>query len=446
MNRYSPVTNDEQAEMLQASGFSDEAQLFAAVPQNLQLKRELDVPGPFCESELKKWFRLQAAKNLNVEDYSCFLGAGLYDHEIPGVINHLLLRQEFYTSYTPYQPEISQGTLQSIFEYQTMICELTGLEAANASLYDGATAIAEAALMACQYTRRKQIVHSGSLHPHNKEVLQTYARFAGMDLISCSYEDGFADLSNLENIITDDTAAVVVQSPNVFGLIEDLGRAADLAAAMGALTIASVDPISLGLLEAPGNLGVDIAVGEGQPLGLPLNFGGPSLGFIAAGEKLLRRLPGRIVGETVDKNGRRCYVLTIQAREQHIRRERATSNICTNQALNALAAGIYLSLLGPEGLHEVAESCLQKSHYAYSQLIASGKFEPVFSRPFFREFAVRSKTPVTQLNDHLLRAGIIGGFDLAKWYPQYENVWLIAVTEKRTKEEIDDFVAKAVQI
>lgn len=446
MSRYSPVTGDEQAEMLRSVGVTGMGDLFAPIPESLRLKQPLNIPGPYSEIELKSWFRQKTAGNANVEDYTCFLGAGAYDHAIPSVINHLLLRQEFYTSYTPYQPEISQGTLQSIFEYQTMICRLTGLDAANASLYDGATAVAEAALMACQHTRRQEIVYASGLHPHCREILQTYARFAGMDLTAVAIEDGVTDFSDLERKISAGTAAVIVQSPNVFGLIEDLEQAAGLAAAKGALMIASVDPISLALLAAPGQLGVDIAVGEGQPLGMPLNFGGPSLGFMAVRGKLTRRMPGRIVGETVDKNGRCCYVLTIQAREQHIRREKATSNICTNQALNALAAGIYLSLLGPEGLYEVAEQCLQKAHYAYQALIGTGRFEPVFTGPFFREFAVRSKRPVGELNDKLLQEKIIGGLDLGTWYPGFDNVWLLAVTEKRSKDEIDNFVAKAVRI
>ncbi len=393
--------------------------------------------------ELVKLMADKAGKNYNLDDYACFLGAGAYDHFVPSVIDHILSRQEFYTTYTPYQPEISQGTLQSIFEYQTMICELTGMDVANASMYDGASALAEAGIMACQATRRSEILIARTVHPESRVVLNTYGKFRDIKVVEIGYENGQIDQKDLAEKISANTAAVVVQSPNFFGIIESLKQIGELAHNNKSLFIVSADPISLALLKSPGELGADIVVGEGQPLGNPISFGGPYLGFFAANEKLMRKMPGRIVGETVDKYGNRGFVLTIQTREQHIRREKATSNICSNQALNALAATIYLTLLGKEGLREVAELCLNKAHYAYNRLIATGNFQPYFEAPFFKEFALKSRIPLEQLNKELLDEKIIGGYCLGNDYPELAEGWLIAVTEKRTKEEIDLLVGKA---
>lgn len=441
--RYIPNTQSQQEEMLQAIGMQRVDDLFSMVPEDVRLKRRLDVPAAMSEMELAAHMKRMASSNASCENAVCFLGAGAYDHFIPSVVHHLLSRQEFYTAYTPYQPEISQGTLQAIFEFQSMICMLTGMDVANASMYDGASALAEAAMMACRAAGRNEVLVARSVSPQNREVLGTYARFKDIKTTTFRYANGRADLSDLESKMSVDTAAIVIQSPNFFGVIEELEPIAEIAHRQKAALIVSCDPISLGLLKAPGALGADIAVGEGQPLGNPISFGGPYLGFFAAKEKWLRKMPGRIVGETVDREGKRGFVLTIQAREQHIRREKATSNICSNEALCALAATIYLTALGKQGLHEVAEQCVSKSRYAYDQLIKTGAFEPMFDAPFFREFALRYKGDVTALNERLMKDGIIGGYDLGRDYEELAGAWLLAVTEKRTKAEIDRLVERA---
>ncbi len=444
MARYIPNTDENRQDMLEGLGMTGIEALFADIPQNVRLQRSLNLPGPLSELELARHMGGIASANANTEEYACFLGAGAYDHFIPSVINHILLRQEFYTAYTPYQPEISQGTLQAIFEYQTMICELTGMAAANASMYDGATALAEAAAVAFQATGRNRVLVAGTVHPESREVLKTHAHFTGKHIDEFGFDSGKLDLAGLESKLSQDTAAVIVQSPNFFGIIEDLHSAAEIAHKNKSLLIVSADPISLALLKSPGELGADIVVGEGQSLGSSLSFGGPYLGFFATTKELMRKMPGRIVGETTDRQGRRGFVLTLQTREQHIRREKATSNICSNQALNALAATIYLTLMGKQGLKEAASLCLQKAHYAYNQLLATGKFEPVFTGPFFKEFVLKSSIPVEALNKKLLEKKIIGGYELEKAYPQLPGGWLLAVTEKRTREEIDA-LAQAVK-
>ncbi|MEL7566168.1 MAG: aminomethyl-transferring glycine dehydrogenase subunit GcvPA [Dehalobacterium sp.] len=443
MSRYISNTPEQQLEMLKDLGLNSPEELFEDIPRKVRLNRTLDLPAAVSEMELVKLMGAKAAKSCNLEEYTCFLGAGAYDHFVPSVIDQILSRQEFYTAYTPYQPEISQGTLQSIFEYQTMICELTGMDVANASMYDGASALAEAGLMACQAARRSEILVAKTVHPESREVINTYSSFRGMKVKEVGYLNGQVDLKDLAEKITSDTAAVVVQSPNFFGIIEHLKEIGELAHQNKSLFVVSADPISLALLKPPGELGADIVVGEGQPLGNPISFGGPYLGFFASTEKLMRKMPGRIVGQTKDKFGKRGFVLTIQTREQHIRREKATSNICSNQALNALTATIYLTLLGKEGLKEVASLCLNKAHYAFNQLVATGNFSPLFTAPFFKEFAVKSQIPVAELNKKLLEDKIIGGYALGKNYPELADGWLIAVTEKRTREEIDRLVGKA---
>jgi len=443
MNRYIPNTREQQEEMLRDIGVSSIDELFADIPESIRLKRSLNLPEPLSEPELVKHMRELAGKNVTTDEYVCFLGAGAYDHYIPSVVRHITGRQEFYTAYTPYQPEISQGTLQAIFEYQSMICSLTGMEVSNASLYDGATAVAEAAAMACRITGRDGIIVARTVHPQSREVLKTYSRFAGRTVAEWDYKDGLLDFGELERLLSDDTAAVIVQNPNFFGLIEDLSGLSDIAHRNGSLLIVSCNPVSLAVLKPPGDFGADIVVGEGQPLGNPLSFGGPYFGFMATREKYMRKMPGRIVGETRDSNGRRGYVLTIQTREQHIRREKATSNICSNESLNALAAAVYLSAMGSEGLKKVALLCCRKARYTYDELLKKDVFSPVFTGPFFNEFTVRYSGDINALNDRLLEHGIIGGYALEKDYPELEGVWLVAVTEKRTREEIDDFVERA---
>jgi len=445
MHRYIPNTDEQQQEMLASMGMKEIKELFSDIPKEVYLDKPLNIPKSHSELELSSHLQALNQNNLGAKRCTCFLGAGAYDHYIPSVIDHLLLRQEFFTAYTPYQPEISQGTLQAIFEFQTMICELTGMDIANASLYDGATAIAEAANVAYGYTKRNEVLVSQTVNPESREVLKTYCEKRGVIVKTIPYQNGQTDIGALKTEIGKNTAAVILQSPNFFGVVEDIKKAADLAHEAGALMVASVDPISLGIFKSPGELGADIAVGDGQPLGIPLSFGGPYVGFMATTQKLLRSLPGRIIGATTDVNGQRAFVLTMQTREQHIRREKATSNICTNNALVALANTIYLSVMGKQGLKEVAQQCISKSQYAYRQLIGTGLFEPAFDAPFFREFVLKSKVPVHELNEKLLSHGILGGYDLGREYPELKDHWLLAVTEKRTKAEIDNLAAKVVE-
>ncbi|MDF2520891.1 MAG: glycine dehydrogenase [Clostridia bacterium] len=438
---YIPNTTNEEKQMLQTIGISSVDDLFADVPAEVKLQRKLNLGNPMSELELAKKMKSVAGKNMSTDDMVCFLGAGAYDHYIPAVIKHITSRSEFYTAYTPYQPEISQGTLQVIFEYQTMIANITGMDVANASMYDGPTACAEAGMMAAEATKRKTLVVSKTVHPEVRKVLATYMRFAGIEVVEIDAKDGATDVEKLKEAVSNTTAGVIVQNPNFFGIVEDLTEVESITHQNKALMIVNViDPISLGLLKTPGEMGADIVVGEGQAFGNSISYGGPYLGFMAATSKLMRKLPGRIVGETTDIDGKRAYVLTLQAREQHIRREKATSNICSNQALNALTAAIYLSTMGKQGLKEVALQSSSKAHYAYNQLIATGKFQPVFNKPFFKEFVVKSSKKASEINAELLKHNILGGYDLVTSYPGMENALLFCVTEKRTKSEIDQLV------
>jgi glycine dehydrogenase subunit 1 len=423
--------------MLATCGANRMEELFNDIPATVRLGRELDLPRPMAEAELWRHLEELAGKNKRLIS---FLGAGAYEHYIPSVVGNLLARSEFYTAYTPYQPEISQGTLQAIFEFQSLMCELTGLDVATASHYDGATATAEAALVTCNATRRQKILVSRAVNPQYRAVLATYTKGQGVELVEIPMANGQTDLAALEKMAGKDVAGVILQNPNFFGQIEPMAAATQLAHKAGALSIAVVDPISLGLLAAPGEYGADLAVGEGQGLGNPLNFGGPYLGFIVAREKLVRRLPGRIVGQTTDVEGKRAFVLTLQAREQHIRREKATSNICSNEALCALAATIYLAALGKEGLKEVARQCLLKAHYAFNRLAALPGVTPVFNGPFFCEFVLRTKLTPGQVARSLAAKGFAAGFDLSPFYPELEGAMLFTVTEVRTRAEIDAFV------
>jgi glycine dehydrogenase subunit 1 len=400
----------------------------------------LNINAPMSELEVQRCIKSLSSKNKGTEDLICFLGAGVYDHYIPSILKHIVSRSEFYTSYTPYQPEISQGTLQAIFEYQTLICNLTGLDVANASMYDGATACAEAALIAAESTKRKSIIVSKTVHPEIRRVLLTYTRFKGIELIEIEHKDGVTDILKLKELVDNKTAGIIVQNPNFFGIIEDMTEVEKITHDNKALLIMSVDPISLAILKTPGEIGADIAVGEGQSLGNAMNFGGPYLGFMTATTKLMRKIPGRIVGQTEDIDGKRAFVLTLQAREQHIRREKATSNICSNQALNALTAAIYLTTMGKQGLKEVANQSMQKAHYAFNEIIKLEKYKAVFEKPFFKEFVVQCNESASVINDELLESNIIGGYDVEKNYPEHKNTLLLCVTEKRTKSEIHQLI------
>jgi glycine dehydrogenase subunit 1 len=435
--RYLPQTDQDKREMLETLGISSIEELFSDIPEEVRFKGALQIPEALSEPELVKYFTGLSNKNVNFSTHVNFLGAGVYQHYTPSTVNHMLLRGEFFTAYTPYQPEISQGELQAIFEFQTMVCELTGMEVANSSMYDGATSLAEAAMMAAGHTGKKRVIVSRAVHPEARGVLKTYAYGQNVELVEVGINsDGVTDPQALEALINDSTAAVIVQYPNFFGNVEDLSAIESIAHGNGALLITSSNPLALGVLEAPGKLGADIVVGDMQPFGIPASFGGPHCGYFATTTKLMRKMPGRIVGQTKDENGKRGFVLTLQAREQHIRREKATSNICSNQALLALAASITMTALGKQGVQEMAMMNLQKAHYAKQALQAKG-LEVVFASPFFNEFAVKLSKPVAEVNKNLLAAGIIGGYDLGLDYPEFADHMLLAVTELRTKEEID---------
>ncbi|MGG4343082.1 aminomethyl-transferring glycine dehydrogenase subunit GcvPA [Paenibacillus lautus] len=442
-HRYLPMTEQDQADMLAAVGAETIEDLFADIPQAVRYNGVLPMSKRLGEPELLKHMRRLSDRNADFDRYTSFLGAGLYDHHIPVVLNHVISRSEFYTAYTPYQPEISQGELQAIFEFQSYICELTGMKVANASMYDGSTALAEAAALASGATKRKKIVISRAVHPEAREIVLTSARGLDLDVVEVGIVNGVTDQDALAAAITDDTAAVLLQSPNFFGCIEDVKSIEPLVHEKKALLVLSVNPLSLGLLESPGVLGADIVVGDAQPLGIPASLGGPTCGFFAVSEPLMRRIPGRIVGQTVDQDGKRGFVLTLQAREQHIRREKATSNICSNQALLALCASVYMSTLGKAGMQEVALLNARTSHYA-ADLVAKGSLSLPFSSPFFNEFVVKlpEGTNVKEVNSKLLGAGYIGGYDLGAAYPELQGCMLIAVTERRTKEEIDQFIGE----
>lgn len=435
MHKYIPNTTDDRDEMLKTLGYQTMDQLFSDIPENLKLNRPLDLDGAKSELAIRQVFKNHGLSNRSLEELTCFMGAGAYDHYIPSAVDQITSRQEFFTAYTPYQPEISQGTLRAIFEFQTLICRLTGMDVANASMYDGPTACAEGAILAVEAKKKRRVVVAETVHPEVRQVLKTYCRFKSIDVEEVSMAGGETDYDDLNGKMKG-AAAVIVQNPNFFGIVEDVEQVVAIAAEHKALVIDYVDPMSLGILKSPGEQGVDIVVGEGQSLGNPLNFGGPYLGFFAVTKKLVRKIPGRVVGETVDADGARAYVLTLQAREQHIRRFKATSNICSNQALVALRSTVYMSLMGKKGLQEVAEQSYRKAHYAYNRLIETGKFRPVFEKPFFKEFALEYLGDVGHLNAALLENGILGGFETGQHYDM-DNVVLMAVTEKRSREEID---------
>ncbi len=434
---YFPHTPAERDAMLRTIGVKSLEDLFQAVPAAHRFP-DLRLPPALTEMEALAEMQEYSLANETTRELSCFLGAGAYNHYTPAAVDSLLRRGEFYTAYTPYQPEISQGTLQSIFDYQSLVVALTGMDVSNASHYDGATAVAEAVTMAHAHFRgkRTKIVLSPAVHPHYRQVLHTYNHGAPIEVVG---ED--IDLTTgpdaLIPLIDPQTALVIVQYPDFFGRIYDLTHLAQAAHAAGALLAVSANPTALGLLKTPGEFGADIVTGEGQPLGLPLSFGGPYLGLFATRKEYVRKMAGRLVGETVDNRGQRAYVLTLTAREQHIRRDKATSNICTNQGLMALAATVYMSLLGKHGFRQLAELCYHKAHYAAQKIAALPGYSLWSPTPFFHEFVVRCPQPVEEVNEHLLEYDILGGYDLSQDYPQLENHMLVAVTEMNSKEEID---------
>jgi len=432
-------TAEDQQAMLAAIGESSIEHLFDLVPDEFRLKRPLDLPPALSELELAQHMEELAAKNAHIGQKVCFLGGGSYDHFVPAVVDAIASRGEFYTSYTPYQPEVAQGNLQVMFEYQTLICQLTGMDVSNASLYDGGSAAAEAVLLAMSVTGRpKKVVVAGSVHPQYRDILRTYFECLGAELVTVAAPSGIVLPTDVANVVDGDTACVLVQHPNVFGCLEDVAALAKIAHDAGALLVQSFDPISLGVLKRPGDLGADVAVAEGQSLGTPLLYGGPYLGIMACREQFVRRMPGRIAGQTVDRRGRRCWVLTLQTREQHIRREKATSNICTNQGLFALRAAIYLAEMGPQGLAQTADLCVRKAHYAKERLAASSRLTAAFNQPIFKEFVIRdSQRRVDELLSQALDAGYLAGIPLGTWYSELDDCFLVTVTERRTKAEID---------
>ena len=433
MSRYTSATDADRAEMLQEIGVSSMEELFAEIPEQLRLGRGLALDDGLSEQEVYEELRALAARNVSTEDEVSFLGAGMYDHYIPSLVDSVVLRSEFLTPYTPYQPEISQGGLQAMFEYQTAISELTGLPVSNASVYEGPSAVAAAGYVAKLANGRRRFVASRGVHPHSRETLATLAHGWGMEVVEAPLSGGETDWPSIE----DDVSAVIVQQPNFLGVVEQLEPIVEAAHAAGALVICACDPLPLALLRSPGECGVDIAVGEGQTLGNRLDYGGPSFGFFAVTDALMRRVPGRIAGETRDVEGRRGFVLTLQTREQHIRRERATSNICTAQALNALAGIVYLSWLGRQGIVELAELMLQRTAYARDRLDAIDGVTVLADRPVVREFAVALDAPVAAVIERCRANGINPGYPLGRDYPEFENGLLVAITERRTRAEID---------
>lgn len=443
---YIPTTSIDEEEMLKAIGVDNVEELFNDIDEKVKLKEILDINKPMSELEVSKKLKSLANKNTSLEEATCFLGGGAYDHYIPSVVKHITSRSEFYTAYTPYQPEISQGTLQVIFEYQSMMCNLTGLDVSNASMYDGGTATAEAAFVACEVTKRKKILVSKTVSKDTRSVLKTYTENRDIDIFEIDMKDGVTDIDKLRELVDKETAGVIVQNPNFFGIIEDYSLVEKEIHNFKGLLIMNVDPLSLAILKTPGEIGADIACGEAQSFGNKLNFGGPYLGFLTCTNKLMRKIPGRIAGETIDSEGKRAFVLTLQAREQHIRRGKAISNICSNQQLNALAAAVYLTIMGPKGLKEVANSCLNKAHYAHDEIIKSGKYKDVFNKPFFMEFAVSSDMEVDKINEELKKKKILGGYKLERDYEELKNSMLLCVTEKRSREEIDKLVQSLEEI
>ncbi|EOA8961008.1 aminomethyl-transferring glycine dehydrogenase subunit GcvPA [Staphylococcus aureus] len=444
-HRYIPLTEKDKQEMLQTIGAKSIGELFGDVPSDILLNRDLNIAEGEAETTLLRRLNHIASKNITKETHTSFLGAGVYDHYAPSVVDAMISRSEFYTAYTPYQPEISQGELQAIFEFQTLICELTDMDVANSSMYDGMTSFAEACILAFSQTKKNKIVVSKGLHYQALQVLHTYAKTRKeFEVVEIDLDGTVTDLKKLEAAVDDETAAVAVQYPNFYGSIEDLEKIHSFIEDKKALFIVYANPLALGLLTPPGSFGADIVVGDTQPFGIPAQFGGPHCGYFATTKKLMRKVPGRLVGQTQDDEGNRGFVLTLQAREQHIRRDKATSNICSNQALNALASSIAMSALGKQGIYDIAVQNIEHANYAKQQFIKKG-FE-VLDGTSFNEFVVKFDKPIQQVNEELVKYNIIGGFDLGVVSDDFKNHMLIAVTELRTKDEIDTFVEKAGEL
>ncbi|MGW9963439.1 aminomethyl-transferring glycine dehydrogenase subunit GcvPA [Staphylococcus hominis] len=444
-HRYIPLTDKDKKEMLETIGANSITELFGDIPKDILLNRDLNIDSAEAETSLLRRLNTIANKNITKETHVSFLGAGVYDHYTPAVVDAMISRSEFYTAYTPYQPEISQGELQAIFEFQTLICELTQMDVENSSMYDGITSFAEACILAFNHTKKNKIVVSKGLHYQALQVLKTYIKVRKeFEIVEVDLNGTITDLEKLEQAIDDDTAAVAVQYPNFYGTIEDLEKIHSYIENKKALFIVYSNPLALGVLTPPGQFGADIVVGDTQPFGIPTQFGGPHCGFFATTKKLMRKVPGRLVGQTQDDEGNRGFVLTLQAREQHIRRDKATSNICSNQALNALASSIAMSALGKQGIYDIAVQNLEHANYAKNQF-KNNSFE-VLDGTSFNEFVVKFDQPIKNVNKKLAEHGFIGGFDLGEVSSDFDNHMLIAVTELRTKEEIDTFVEKAGEL
>ncbi len=438
-HRYLPMTEQDEKEMLREIGISSIQELFADIPASVRFQGELNLKPAASETDLIEEMTVLAAKNADIRSYKSFLGAGVYDHYIPVIVDHVISRSEFYTAYTPYQPEISQGELQAIFEFQTMICEITGMAVANSSMYDGGTALAEAAMLSAGHTRRKQILVSKAVQPETRDILHTYAKGQNLDVIEVPIKDGVTDYAALSELVTSDTSCVITQYPNFFGRIEELAQMGELAHEHKAMFVVSSNPLALGSLKPPGDFGADIVVGDAQPFGIATAFGGPHCGFFAVTDKLMRKVPGRLVGQTIDEDGKRGFVLTLQAREQHIRRDKATSNICSNQALNALAASVCMTALGKLGIKDISIRNMQHAQYTKEAFKQAG-LEVVYEGPNFNEFIIKCRENVDTINEKLLNKGIIGGYNLERDYPELENCMLVCVTELRSKADIENFV------
>ncbi len=438
MSEYVLNTPEDVAAMLDRIGAGSIDQLFANIPAHLRFQRMLNIPPALTEIELTQHMQVLANKNQSSTDAVCFLGGGAYDHFIPTVVDVIASRSENYTAYTPYQAEASQGTLQVIYEYQTLMAQLTGMDVANASLYEGGSAVSEAVLMALGITGRTgEVLIAESVHPEYRQILVTYVRNLKCTVRTLPTPEGYLNPDDVAEAVNDSTVAVIAQSPNFFGHLEEMKTIGEAARKVGAIFIDVFDPVSLGLLATPADHGADIAVGEGQGLGIPFGFGGPYLGILTCRNEYVRKIPGRLVGETTDRNGQRCWVLTLQTREQHIRREKATSNICTNQGLFALRAAVHLTALGPVGLKETAELCVRKAHYAAEQLCKVPGVAMKFDRPFFKEFTLSLPRNVNNLLVQLREQGYHAGLPTGRWYPDHADGLTVAVTEKRTKQEID---------
>jgi glycine dehydrogenase subunit 1 len=437
VTRYTSATEAERAEMLATIGVGSTAELFEQVPEALRLNRPLALPEGMSEAEVQERLAVLAGRNADAESEVCFLGAGMYDHHVPAIVDAIVQRSEFLTPYTPYQPEISQGGLQAMFEFQTAMSELTALPVATAGLYEGPSSVASAGYLAMGATGRTRFVVSRGLHPHSRETLATYSQGFGATIEEVGLEDGTTDAAALAAAVDAETAAVFLQNPNFLGAVEDVEALGAAAREHGALLVVAVDPMTLGVLRPPGECGADVALGEGQPLGNRLDFGGPSFGFFCGTEELIRKMPGRIAGETDDVDGRRGFVLALQTREQHIRREKATHNICTAQALNALAATIHLAWLGREGFRELGELLVRRTAYARERLAAVEGVELLHEAPVVRELAVRLDVPVGRVLDRCAERGIAAGYPLGRDYPEYEDGLLVAITERRSREQID---------